>query len=111
MVAYALSRKSNSSLSALDGVKELHRDFFRLNLEMVRKGELQECLNALAIRPSFFEEILNSQDKDLKLLKLKEQAREGKAEGFFVQEDGSMRVQWLLVFTNRGGILEGTYLG
>ncbi|XP_057538063.1 uncharacterized protein LOC130815591 [Amaranthus tricolor] len=50
---------------------------------MVRKGELQGCLNALAIRPSFFEEILNSQDKDPKLLKLKEQTREGKAEGFF----------------------------
>ena len=40
LVADALSRKSNPSLSALDGVEELHRDFARLNLEMVRKGEL-----------------------------------------------------------------------
>ena len=54
--------------------------FAKLNLEVVRTGELKECLSALAIRPSFFEEILNSQDKDPRLLKLKEQAREGKAE-------------------------------
>ena len=98
LVADALSRKSNHSLSALDGVEELHRDFARLNLEVVRKGELQGCLNALSIRPSFFEEILNFQDKDPKLLKLKEQAREGKAEGFFVHEDGSLRFngRWCL---------------
>ncbi|XP_057518435.1 uncharacterized protein LOC130799350 [Amaranthus tricolor] len=64
LVADALSRKSNHSLSALDGVEELHQDFARLNLEV---------------------------DKDPKLLKLKEQAREEKAEGFFVHEDGSLR--------------------
>ena len=68
----------NHSLSALDGVEELHRDFARLNLEVVHKGELQGCLNALTIRPPFFEEILNSQDKDPKLLKSKEQARKEK---------------------------------
>ncbi|XP_057540557.1 uncharacterized protein LOC130818405 [Amaranthus tricolor] len=98
LVADALSRKSSHSLSALDGVEELHRDFARLNLEVVRKGELQGCLNALAIRPSFFEEILSSQDKDPKLLKLKEQAREGKAEGFLIHEDGSLRFKgrWCL---------------
>ncbi|XP_057548115.1 uncharacterized protein LOC130826550 [Amaranthus tricolor] len=98
LVADALSRKSNYSLSALDGVEELHRDFARLNLEVVCKGELQGCLNALSIRLSFFEEILNSQDKDPKLLKLKEQAREGKVEGFFVHEDGSLRFngRWCL---------------
>ena len=91
LVAGALSRMSNHSLSALDGVEELHRDFARLNLEVVRKGELQGCLNAFSIRPSFFEETLNSQDKDPKLLKLKEQAQEGKVEGFFIHEDGSLR--------------------
>ncbi|XP_057532893.1 uncharacterized protein LOC130810782 [Amaranthus tricolor] len=98
LVADALSRKSNPSFSALNGVEELHRGFSRLNLEVVRKGELQGCLSALAIRPSFFEEILNSQDKDPKLLKLKEQAQEGRAEGFFVQEDGSLRfnARWCL---------------
>ncbi|XP_057543279.1 uncharacterized protein LOC130821504 [Amaranthus tricolor] len=71
LVADALSRKSNHSLSALDGVEELHRDFARLNLEV---------------------------DKDPKLLKLKEQAREGKAEGFFVHEDGSLKFngRWCL---------------
>ena len=97
-MADALSRKSSHSLSALGGVEELHRDFARLNLEVVRKGELQGCLNALAIRPSFFEEILNSQDKDPKLLKLKDQAREGTSEGFLVHEDGSLRFKgrWCL---------------
>ncbi|XP_057545934.1 uncharacterized protein LOC130824928 [Amaranthus tricolor] len=64
LVANALSRKSDHSLSALDGVEELHPDFARLNLEV---------------------------DKDPKLFKLKEQVREGKAEGFFVHEDGSLR--------------------
>ncbi|XP_057548077.1 uncharacterized protein LOC130826512 [Amaranthus tricolor] len=98
LVADALSRKSNHSMSALDEVEELHRDFARLNMEVVCKGELQGCLNALSIRLSFFEEILNSQDKDPKLLKLKEQAREGKVEGFFVHEDGSLRFngRWCL---------------
>ncbi|XP_057550633.1 uncharacterized protein LOC130828686 [Amaranthus tricolor] len=71
LVADALSRKSNHSLSALDGVEELHRDFARLNLEV---------------------------DKAPKLMKLKEQAREGKTEGFFVHEDGSLRFngRWCL---------------
>ena len=69
LVADALSRKSKHSLSALDRVEELHRDFVGMNLEVVRKGELQGCLNAFSIRPSFFEEILNSQDKDPRLLK------------------------------------------
>ena len=91
LVADALSRKSNHWMPAVDGVEELHWDFTRLNLEVVGKGELQGCLNALSIRPSFFEEILNFQDKDPKLLKLKEQAREGKTEGFLVYEDGSLR--------------------
>ena len=62
-----------------------------LNLQVIRKGGLQECLGALAIQPLFFKEILNSQDKDPKLLKLKGQAREGKAEELFVHEDGGLR--------------------
>ena len=65
---------------------------------MIRKDGLQECLGALAIQPLFFEEILNSQGKDPKLLKLKKQAREGKAERFFVHEDGGLRFngRWCL---------------
>ena len=55
LVADALSRKSKHSLSALDGVEELHRDFARLNLEVVRTGELKECLSAstTGIPPSY----------------------------------------------------------
>ena len=72
LVADALSRKSNHSLSTLSSVQKLHRDFTKLNLEVIRKGGLQEYLGALAIQHSFFEEIFNSQDKNPKLLKLKE---------------------------------------
>ena len=39
----------------------------------------------------FPEEILISQDKDPKFVKLKEQAHEGKAEGFVVHEDRGFR--------------------
>ncbi|XP_057529871.1 uncharacterized protein LOC130808413 [Amaranthus tricolor] len=52
--------------------------------------ELKSCIG--------FAKLNLEMDKDLKLLKLKEQAREGKAEGFFVHEDGSLRFKgrWCL---------------
>ena len=54
-----------------------------LNLEIMRDGELQHCVSALAIQSLFLEEIQSSHDKDPKLVKLKEQSREEKAGGFF----------------------------
>ena len=84
LVADASSKKSSHTLAALDGIEELNRDFARLNLEVIRKGELQHFLGDLAIQPSFFKEIQSSHNKDLKLVKLKEEAREGKAKGFFI---------------------------
>ena len=101
LVADALSRKSSHTLTTLVRVEELNRDFVKVVLEVIREGELQQCLGALAIQPSFFEEILSSQDKDPKLMKLKEQAREGKVEGCFVHEDAGLRfkadgvIQWV----------------
>ncbi|XP_057529736.1 uncharacterized protein LOC130808273 [Amaranthus tricolor] len=98
LVADALSRKSSHTLAALGEVEELSRELAKLKLEVIREGKLQHSLSALAIQLSFFEEILNSQDKDPKLVKIKDQARERKAEGFFVHEDGSLRFKgrWCL---------------
>ena len=59
MVADDLSRKYSYTLATLGGVEELNRDLAKLNLEVIRKGELQQCMAALAIRPSFFEEIMS----------------------------------------------------
>ena len=97
LVADALSKKSSHTLTALGGAEEFNRDFAK-GLEVIREGELQQCLGALAIQPSFFEEILSSQDKNLKFMKLKEQACEGKAEGFLFHEDGGLRFKgrWCL---------------
>ena len=67
-------------------------------MAVIQRGELQQCLGVLAIQLSFFEESLSSQDKVPKLVKLKEQARERKAEGFFIYEDGGLRFKgrWCL---------------
>ena len=47
LVADALTRKTTHSVSALIGFDELIRDFAKLNLEIVREGELPVRLNAL----------------------------------------------------------------
>ncbi|XP_057517937.1 uncharacterized protein LOC130798856 [Amaranthus tricolor] len=94
-VADALSRKSSHTLATLSGVEELNGDFTRLNLEVIQESELQYCVSALAIQLSFLEEIPSLQDKDPKLVKLKEQACVGKAEGFFIHEDGGLRSAFL----------------
>ena len=59
LVADALSRKSSHTLAALRGVEELSRELAKLKLEVIREGELRHSLSALAIQPSFFEEILS----------------------------------------------------
>ena len=98
LVTDALSRKSGHSLTVLSGVEELNQYFSKLNFEVIREGELQHYLSALAIQPLFSKEILSLCDKDLKLVMLKEQACKGKAEGFFVHEDGGLRFKgrWCL---------------
>ena len=85
-------------LVTLDEVKELNRDFSRLNSKVIQKGELQHFVGHLAIPPSSFERILISHHKDPKLLKLKEQASEAKAKGFFIHKDASLRFKgrWCL---------------
>ena len=73
LVADALSRKSSHITAILGGQDHLAREFANLNLDIIREGELQLKLNALSIQPSFFEEVLSSQDGDSMLVKLKEQ--------------------------------------
>ena len=91
VVADALSRKSNHSVATLITSEELSKEFERMNLEIIKKGELEAKLGALSIQPTFFEEIMIKQMDDPKLIKLREQASEGKAEGFTIHEDGSLR--------------------
>ena len=59
-LGHALSRKSSHTLTVLDGAEELNRDFANLNLEVIGEGELEQCLGALAIQPSFFKKFLSS---------------------------------------------------
>ena len=54
LVADALNKNTTYSVSALIGSDELIRDFSKLNLEIVREGELPVRLNALSIQHSFF---------------------------------------------------------
>ena len=68
-------------MNALKGSDELIRDFAKLNLEIIREGELPMRLNTLSIQPSFFKEILSIQDRDPKLEKLKTQLQERQLEG------------------------------
>ena len=48
-VANALSRKTTHSVRALIGSTELIRDFTKMNLEIIRDGELPMKLNALCV--------------------------------------------------------------
>ncbi len=91
VVADALSRKSKHSVATLITSEELSKEFERMNLEIIKEGELEAKLGALSIRPTFFEEIMARQMDEPKLVKLREQANEGKAEGFTIHEDGSLR--------------------
>ena len=69
-------------MSVLTRSDELIRDLAKLNLEIVREGELPMRLNAFSIQPSFFEEIMSALDRDSKLIKLKAQVQESQVEGF-----------------------------
>ena len=82
LVTNALSRKTTHSVSVLTRSDELIRDLAKLNLEIVREGELPMRLNAFSIQPSFFEEIMSALDRDSKLIKLKAQVQESQVEGF-----------------------------
>ena len=75
----------------MEEVEELSSELAKLKLEVIREGELQHSLSVLAMQHSFFEEIMSSQDKDPKFVKLKDQALKGETEGFSVHEDGSLR--------------------
>ena len=63
----------------------------RLSLEIVQHEELESRLAVLSIRPSIFEEFFTNQVSDSLLEKTREQVKEGKAEGFTIFEDGSIR--------------------
>ena len=91
MVPDALSRKSNRSVATFITSKELSKEFERVNLEIIKEGELEARLGALSIRPTFFEEIMARQLDDPKLVKIREQVSEGEAEDFTIHEDGSLR--------------------
>lgn len=91
VVADALSRKSSHSLNTLVVADKLCEEFSRLQIEVVHEGEVERLLSALTIEPNFLEEIRASQPGDVKLERVKAKLKEGKAEGFAIHEDGSIR--------------------
>ena len=91
IVADALSRKSSHSLNTLVVAEKLCDEFYKLQIEVVHEGELEKLLSALTIQPNFQDEIREGQHGDLKLDRVKAKLKEGKAEGFEIHEDESIR--------------------
>ena len=91
VVADALSRKSSHSLNALVTSKQLRREMESLNLEILRKDDLNSRLCALTIQSNVFDEIRANQMGDKKLDRIRGQLQEGKPSDFKVHEDGSLR--------------------
>ncbi|XP_056695508.1 uncharacterized protein [Spinacia oleracea] len=91
VVADALSRKTSHSLKALVVPDALCEEFEKLSIEIIRPGGLEARLCALTIQPTFFQEILVNQPGDPELEKVKKRLSEGKAEGFVIHGDGSVR--------------------
>ena len=93
MVVDVVSRTSHS-LAYMIVPRELHRHIERLNREIMQHGELESRLVSLSIQPTIYKEILASQSGDPLLEKMREHIKEGnkgKAEGYTIFEDGSIR--------------------
>ncbi|XP_021724763.1 uncharacterized protein LOC110692087 [Chenopodium quinoa] len=62
-----------------------------MNLEVVECGVLAGILANLSIQPTIFDEIRESQEGDVKLDRIREKIKQGKATDFKFHEDGSLR--------------------
>ena len=91
VVADALSRKTNHGVNSLIVADELCREMEKLNLEIVAKGSLEGMLCNLSIQPTLFEEIKENQLGDVKLDRIREKMKQGKAVDLKIHEDGSLR--------------------
>jgi len=89
-VADALSRKVVHNIQdSMSLPLELHREFERLNLEVVIHGSL----SAISFEPEIIQEIKVKQVNDEFLRGLKKQKEMGKAEQFEVDENGVVRLK------------------
>lgn len=91
VVADALSRKTSHSIHAIILPDQLCMEFQKMNLEVMELGSVEELLGAIAIQPSFLDEIRESQGGDDKLEKIKKKIQEGQALDFKIFDDGSVR--------------------
>jgi hypothetical protein len=90
VVADALSRKASHSLSAMRALPEdITRDLEKLQIEPIPQGH--EVLDAMVVEPELFHEIRASQWEDHDLVKIREDIPIGKAAGFEIHNDGSLR--------------------
>ncbi|XP_021754918.1 uncharacterized protein LOC110720219 [Chenopodium quinoa] len=91
VVADALSRKISHGLNTLVVANELCREMSRMNLEVVEWGVPAGILANLTIQPTIFDEIRENQAGDVKLDRIREKIKQGKATNFKIHEDGSLR--------------------
>ncbi|XP_021731256.1 uncharacterized protein LOC110698157 [Chenopodium quinoa] len=63
----------------------------KLNLEVVPHRTLEGMLDNLSIQPTIFDEIKDNQVGDVKLDRIREKIKQGKATDFKVHDDGSTR--------------------
>ncbi|XP_021771791.1 uncharacterized protein LOC110735925 [Chenopodium quinoa] len=86
-----LSRKTSHGLNTLIAVDELCREMRKMNLEVVEWGAPTSILANLSIQPTIFDEIRENQAGDVKLDKIREKIRQGKATNFIIHEGGSLK--------------------
>ncbi|KAL2938982.1 Transposon Ty3-I Gag-Pol polyprotein [Bienertia sinuspersici] len=89
VVADALSRKTKHTMNSVFVLpNELCKEFMKLNIEVVTKGEM---INAMSIQVNLFEEIKEKQQGDEWLKRIKEMKRKGGAEDFEVDDHDVVR--------------------
>ena len=91
VVADALSRKTEHTCNTMVISIPLYQEMQRSDIQIVAEGEVLRMLNALSIRPSIFEEIIQEQPKDEELNKVRERISKETTSDFELHPDGSLR--------------------
>ncbi|KAL9253722.1 Transposon Tf2-9 polyprotein-like protein [Drosera capensis] len=103
VVADALSHKSRRTDGSLNELMitqdKLLEDFGKLNITMVSEPPIG-FLGYMQVQSTLHEEILQAQGGDEQIQRIRQGIQDGKAPGFIVHEDGSLRFQGRLCVPN-----------
>jgi len=102
VVTDALSRKTQHSINTIIVTQpRVLEDLERLGIELVSHGSTRALLSVLEVQPSLLEEIKFHQKEDDKLQRIRQNLEKGKAPGFMIKEDGTLRFQSRLCMPNK----------